>query len=188
MQARISPTIRGVLRRLIGSFVACWLLPATTALAEPAMWVVKDEDSTVYLLGTFHLVKRGTQWWSDKIDTAFQDSDELWLEASEQGDPGLLQGLVLKHGMDPARPLSSKLGPEDWARVQSASKLAGLPESALNVMRPWMAALTLAVAPMIKQGYDPTKGADMQLEAAARTSSTSRPTSLGGAPERASAS
>jgi uncharacterized protein len=171
MQARISPMIRGVLRRLIGFFVACWLLlPTAAALAEPAMWVVKDENSTVYLLGTFHLVKPETQWWAKKIDGAFQDSDELWLEASEQGDTALLQGLVLKHGMDPARPLSSKLGPEDWARVQSASKLAGLSNSALNVMRPWMAALTLAVAPMIKQGYDPTKGADMQLEAAAKTS------------------
>jgi uncharacterized protein YbaP (TraB family) len=169
MQARISPMIRGVLRCLIGFFVAL-LLPASAALAEPAMWVVKDEDSTVYLFGTFHLVKPETQWWSEKIDAAFRDSNELWLEASEQGNPALLQGLVLKHGMDLARPLSSKLGPEDWARVQSAGKLAGLPESALNVMRPWMAALTLAVAPIIKQGYDPTKGADMHLEAAAKTS------------------
>ena len=173
MQARTSLSIRAALRRLIRIFAgASWLLlPASAAFAEPAMWVVKDEDSTVYLLGTFHLVKPETQWRSTKIDAAFRDSDELWLEASERGDTALLQGLVLKYGMDPTHPLSGKLGQEDWARVKSAAKLAGLPESALNVMRPWMAALTLAVAPMIKQGYDPTQGADKQLEAAARTSS-----------------
>jgi uncharacterized protein YbaP (TraB family) len=140
------------------------------AFAEPAMWVVKDEDSTIYLLGTFHLVKPGMEWWSDKIEAAFKDSDELWLEASENGDSALLQSLVLKHGIDREHTLSSKLGDDDRIKLQSAATLAGLPVGAIEQMRPWLAALTLVVAPLMKEGYDPKKGADKQLEANAKAS------------------
>ncbi len=171
MRARTSPTIRDAFRRLIAIVAMAWsLLSVPPALAEPAMWVVKDQDSTIYLLGTFHMVKPETKWWSDKIDTAFKNSDELWLEASEHGDTALLRSLVLKHGIDRAHPLSSKLSPADWASVQSAATLANLPAGALDMMRPWLAALTLAVAPLIKEGYDPENGTDKQLEAAARSS------------------
>lgn len=172
MQAQISRMIPGAVRRLIAVFAgaASLLLLVPPVVAEPAMWVVKDEDSTVYLLGTFHMVKPETQWWSEKIDAAFQDSDELWLEASEDGDNALLQSLLLKHGIDRVHPLSSKLSPEDWANVKSAAKLAHLPASALDAMRPWLAGLTLAVAPLLKEGYDPRQGVDKQLEAAAKAS------------------
>ena len=171
MRAPTSSTIRSAFRRLVTIVATAWsVLLVPPALAEPAMWVMKDQDSTVYLLGTFHMVKPETQWWSNKIDTAFKNSDELWLEASEHGDTALLRSLVLKHGIDRAHPLSSKLSPEDWASVQSAAKLANLPAGALDSMRPWLAALTLAVAPLIKEGYDPEWGADKQLEAVAKSS------------------
>ncbi|WP_119300292.1 TraB/GumN family protein [Dongia deserti] len=159
---------RGLLT--IGAAAALMLHQPAPSSADPAMWVVKDEDSTLYLFGTFHLIRPETKWRSDKIDAAFQDSEELWLEASEGGDVTAVQALVLKHGMDPAHPLSSKLSSEDWAKVRAAAKHAGLPAGMLNGMRPWMAALTIAVVPVVREGYDPKLGADRQLEAAARTS------------------
>ncbi|MGH8216485.1 MAG: TraB/GumN family protein, partial [Rhodanobacteraceae bacterium] len=36
----------------------------------------------------------------------------------------------------------------------------------LNAMQPWLAALTISVAPIVKAGYDPKSGADKQLERA----------------------
>ncbi len=168
MQSRMSPVARAGFRRLIAVFASAALMLATPALAEPAMWVVKDADSTVYLLGTFHLTKPGMEWRSDKIDAALKDSGELWLEASENGDQAGLQMLVLQHGFDPQHPLSGKLSADDWAKTQSAAKLAGVSVGAIDQMRPWLAALTLVIAPLIKDGYDPNKGADKQLEASAR--------------------
>jgi uncharacterized protein YbaP (TraB family) len=131
------------------------------------MWVVKDADSTIYLLGTFHLTKPDMNWRSDKINAAFESSDELWLEASVHGDEASLQKLVLKHGFDPRHPLSGKLSGDDWAKVQSTAELAGVPVQAVEQMRPWLAALTVIVAPLMKQGYDPKQGADRQLEESA---------------------
>jgi len=156
------------LGRLIAAAAGAVLaLFASPVHADPAMWVVKDADSTIYLLGTFHLTKPGIHWRSDKIEAAFKDSSELWLEASENGDVAMLQRLVLKYGLDPAHPLSSKLNGDDWARVQSAAKDSGVPIDAVERMRPWLAAVSLVVAPAMKQGYDPAKGADKVLEASA---------------------
>ncbi len=171
MPVKIVSIARTAFRRLLALGAGAALLLQSTApsFAEPAMWVVKDEDSTLYLLGTFHLVKPGTHWWSDKIEAAFKDSDELWLEAVEQSEPGSLQLLVLSNGIDPERPLSSKLSAEELAALDEAAKAVGLPAAQLDPMRPWLAALTLTLVPLLKQGYDPKEGVDKTLEAGAAT-------------------
>lgn len=155
----------------IGRLVAAAALAflASPAHAEPAMWVVKDVDSTIYLLGTIHMIRPGMNWRSDKIDDALEVSDEFWMEATENGDMEMLGGLIVKHGYDRARPLSSKLNSDDWARVQSAAKIVGLPISTVERMRPWLAALALGLKPATKEdGYDLTQGVDRSLEASAR--------------------
>ncbi len=48
--------------------------------ADPALWVVKDEDTTVYLFGTVHVLKPGLSWFDEAVKTAFDRSDELVLE------------------------------------------------------------------------------------------------------------
>src|SRR5688500_14767515 len=102
MQARTLRTeLAGRGRLIVAVASAALVLYGSPTHAEPAMWVVKDADSTIYLLGTFHLIKPDMNWRSDKIDAAFKDSDELWLEASPNGDEAALQKLVLKHGFDP---------------------------------------------------------------------------------------
>jgi uncharacterized protein YbaP (TraB family) len=157
-------------RLIAATFSAVLALFASPVHAEPAMWVVKDADSTIYLLGTFHLIKPDMNWRSNKIDAAFKDSDELWLEATVDDGPAQLQDLVLRYGIDRKQPLSSKLSGEDWTKTQSAATRAGLPIVAIEQMRPWLAGLALTVAPMIKDGYAYEKGADLQLERDAKAS------------------
>jgi hypothetical protein len=56
---------------------SAWAAPA---LAQPALWAVKDADSTIYFLGTVHLLKPETEWRSEKLDAAIAESQALWLE------------------------------------------------------------------------------------------------------------
>ena len=42
-------------------FCLVLLLPAA-AIARPALWVVKDTDTTIYLFGTVHLLPNDTAW------------------------------------------------------------------------------------------------------------------------------
>jgi uncharacterized protein YbaP (TraB family) len=48
--------------------------------AEPALFVVRDADTTVYIFGTFHALDSRTQWFGDKVRDAFEQSNELVLE------------------------------------------------------------------------------------------------------------
>jgi hypothetical protein len=139
---------------------------------EPALWVVRDEDSTIYLFGTVHLLKDETAWRTPKIEAAFKESSELWLELAETGDEAAsnaaMQRLIPEFGLDLARPLSTKLNATDQKRVAAAAARLGVPAAQLEPLRPWLAALTFAVVPLQQSGYDPKLGVDPLLAAAAR--------------------
>src|SRR5690349_13414508 len=54
-------------------------LPASSN-ARPALWVVNDEDTIIYLFGTFHALDGKSQWFNDEVETAFNHSNQLVLE------------------------------------------------------------------------------------------------------------
>ena len=57
--------------------------PAATAApttAEPAMFMVRDADTTIYIFGTFHALDSQTQWFNTGVRDAFDQSNELVLE------------------------------------------------------------------------------------------------------------
>jgi len=53
-------------------------LPAHTD--TPAMFVVHDADTTIYIFGTFHALDGKSQWFDRDVRNAFEKSDELVLE------------------------------------------------------------------------------------------------------------
>lgn len=140
---------------------------AFPAAADPALWVVRDEDSTIYLLGTVHVLRPDTVWRSPAIDRAMAEADALWIEV-EADDPAAMKPLVRKYGLDPANPLSGKLTPEQKARLDAAAAGMGASGAALEPLRPWLAGLTLSIGPLVKAGYDPASGVESRLKAAAR--------------------
>ena len=50
------------------------------ASASPAMFVVRDADTTVYIFGTFHALDGRADWFSNQVRAAFESSNELVLE------------------------------------------------------------------------------------------------------------
>lgn len=50
------------------------------AEAKPAMFVVRDQDTTVYIFGTFHTLDGQSDWFKGNLRTAFEGSQELVLE------------------------------------------------------------------------------------------------------------
>ena len=81
---------------------ACAQQPAASAPAandaDPALWVVKDKDTTIYLFGTIHVLKPGLTWFDEAVKTAFDRSDEVKLEIV-MPDPATMQGLVQATGV-----------------------------------------------------------------------------------------
>jgi uncharacterized protein len=136
---------------------------AGSALAEPALWALKDKDSTIYLFGTVHVLKPGTQWRSARIDKAIADSADLTLEVVGADDPAVMQPLVARYGLDQTKPLSSKVSADTVKRAAELAQAMGMPPQALEMMRPWLVGLTVGMSPIIKAGYDPKSGVETVL-------------------------
>src|SRR6476659_8682042 len=54
--------------------------PAEPVNADPAIFMVRDADTTVYIFGTFHALDGQSEWFNDQVRDAFEKSDELVLE------------------------------------------------------------------------------------------------------------
>jgi uncharacterized protein YbaP (TraB family) len=152
-------------RRIRVLFALCLLL-AAPAFANPALWVAKKDQATVYLFGTVHLLPHDANWSSKQLDNALDASARLLIELTDD-NPANMQAQVIKYGLDPAHPLSARLSPRDRTRLERAAEDAEVPGgvATLQAMRPWLAAVTLAVAPLVRAGMDPAAGVDKTLRA-----------------------
>ncbi|RVT41146.1 TraB/GumN family protein [Sphingobium algorifonticola] len=136
--------------------------------ADPALWVVKDEDTTIYLFGSVHVLKPGIMWFDDEVKAAFDKADTLVLEMV-QPDQNEMMSKLTKIAIDPdGPPLSEKLEAAPRAAYVAAMTDNGLPWQALESFEPWMAGITLAVAPLGKLGYVEDAGVEKVLTKAAQ--------------------
>lgn len=70
----------------LGLATLMWMTPqpaietAAPLEADPAIYVVRDEDTTIYLFGTFHILSADVQWFNGPVEDAFASSEELVVE------------------------------------------------------------------------------------------------------------
>jgi uncharacterized protein len=139
----------------------------------PAMWVVSDADSTIYLYGTVHLLKPDTQWRTPELEAALAEATELWLEVPNADDQAAAMPLIQQYGLNiGGEPLSSLLTEEENAQLAAASAAIGVPIEATEVMQPWLVGLQVSVAAVVRAGYDPASGVDTRLKASADEAGT----------------
>lgn len=145
------------------------LVLVVPAAAEPALWKVQGPHATVYLFGTVHVLKSTTQWRTPKFDAAFASAGSLWEEVPNADDAAAVQPLILRLGLDPAHPLSAQLDDAGRAKLSAFESAYGLPPAQIDAFRPWLAAITFSVIPVMKSGYDPKSGVDSVLRTMARS-------------------
>ena len=141
--------------------------PAPIQGEGPALWVVKDADSTLYLFGSVHVLRPTIGWSSPRVQAAFDSASDIWFEISNPDDQAAIMPLIQQHGLSPETPLSSRLTPQENAELDAAAQAMGASAASLQPMKPWLAALSLSVAPLIKAGYDPKSGVELVLKARA---------------------
>ena len=136
--------------------------------ADPALWVARDEDTTVYLFGTFHLLD-GRPWLNDEVKAAFDASNELVLEAIPPENPAEVQPLIARYAVDPqGRRLSDRLTAEQNAALGGVVSSLGVPAAAFDMFEPWFAAMTLTGVAAQRLGLDPANGPETVLIRTAR--------------------
>ena len=126
-----------------------FVVPAARRAPNPALFVARDADSKMYLFGTLHVLKPGDAWSTPAIESALTRSEEIWteVELSPVGMAGA-QRLMRERGMAPDdEPLSGRLTPEQAQRLDATLRTYGLSRQSVERMRPWLAGLTLSLAP-----------------------------------------
>lgn len=152
--------------------VAEALGPAPAPAAKdinPAMWIVRDKDTTIYLFGTVHVLRPGLNWLKGDIKTAFDASDELVIEVQEPADPAAMQATVNQLASNPQGvTLRSLLTPPVLTKYEKALGTLNIPPVALDQYEPWFASVTLTTLPLMMQGYDLNSGAEKVLMSPAK--------------------
>lgn len=141
---------------------------AAVADVDPALWVVEDSDTTIYLFGTVHILKPGLGWFDEGVKEAFDASDTLVLEMVSP-PPAEANRIMSELSFDKSgKPLRDKMSAEERAAYEAALKDLGLPAATFDHLDPWAAAINVYFAALLKGGYDLTSGVEIQLTAAAK--------------------
>lgn len=137
--------------------------------ADPAMWVVRDNDTTIYLFGTIHLLNGQQDWFNDEVRTAFDASQELVLEMVQPTDPSSVQQTVMRYAMaDGGRTLSQRIPATLRPALDRELGELGIPAAGVEPFDPWFVATTMAVVGIQRLGFSGEQGAETILTAAAR--------------------
>ncbi|HEX9964019.1 MAG TPA: TraB/GumN family protein [Allosphingosinicella sp.] len=125
---------------------------AAKAEPRPALWLLADEDTRIYMFGTIHILPPGFRWRSAALDKAVGESAELVVEtyeapgaAAEAGGLDSLEGFLA----DKPVPILERVPRKKRKALKAAIDASGLPRPAFDAMHSWAAAMTLGIAQML---------------------------------------
>ena len=143
--------------------------PAPVArIAHPALWVVRDADTTIYLFGTIHVLQPGIKWFGGGVKKAFDSSGQVVLEILTP-DPATMTALVKEKGYaHDGKTLTDRLPESKRPAFARAMASVGLPATAFDPLEPWFAATNLELIPLQKLGYDLSNGPEQIITRASK--------------------
>lgn len=142
------------------------VIAPVSAPAGPAMWKVADEDTTIYLFGTVHALPGDVEWMRTDISAALAASDTLVTEIlpDEMNSPSSQMMIASKAMLPPDQSLRAMLSEDDRSAYEAALGSLGMPPGTFDRFEPWFAGVTLAVLPLMKEGYNPESGVEKIID------------------------
>ncbi len=141
---------------------------SATVNADPALWVVKDADTTIYLFGTIHVMKPEVQWFDGGVKAAYNASSEVVIEMI-QPETKLIQAAIQKYAIDPKGvPLSRKLPANTLTAYNKTMESLNQPVAAFEPFEPWFVVSALGVIPLQKYGFSTDAGIEQVLTRAVK--------------------
>jgi uncharacterized protein YbaP (TraB family) len=161
-------------RRVLPAFLAALLLASLSGtVGEGArnvfLWKVESRSgSSIHLLGSIHLLKRGMYPLDRRIETAFEKSESVAVETDLEGagkkalNEAILNGVLYANGDR----LRNHVSPETYGL---AERYFGAGEmDRIEMFKPWALAMTVTVLECRKMGYEVEAGVDRYFLGKAR--------------------
>lgn len=134
------------------------------------LWKATKGSSTLYLVGSVHLLTRDYYPLHPALDAAYKDSD-LLVEEVDLGEMMATENQLsmLMEGMLPSgQTLDKVLSPSTFAAVSKRMEGLGLPVEPLKRLKPWLLAITLLGMEWQKAGFEAELGLDKHFYDRAR--------------------
>jgi len=140
-------------------------LCAACAQAEPPrplLWKVSDANNSLYLLGSFHLLKEEDYPLAASTGAAFADAEALVFELppSELNAPALAEKMQKAALRVDGTTLQQSLPPETWRKLEDFGKSRGIAITSLQGFESWFVTLVVSMVEMQRLGLKPELGLD----------------------------
>lgn len=160
-------SIRRVFRAAAPSLVllSLVLLAPVPAFALPPVWVVRDQDSTMTIFGSVHLLPQGVDWKPPALDRALSQADDIWFEAPmDAAGRSDATAAAQSHALLPeGQSLLKLLSKAGRKRMEAQAAAVGMPLAQIDRLRPWYAELLISSALYQKVGAAGADGVEQQL-------------------------
>jgi len=130
---------------------------------KSCLWSLQTKSSTVYFLGSLHLLKRDAYPLESVIEKAYATSQKIIFETdiAAMKDP-VVQAKILELGLYPeGQNLYQNLDGGTRRLLENKLSGLGLPLEHFARFKPWVVALTLASLELQRLGFDPNYGIDI---------------------------
>ncbi len=118
--------------------------PAATATPRPAIWLLSDEDTQIYLFGTIHILPPDLRWRSAELDRVVAAADELVLEIAQDPTGEERGGLAALMSLGKSVPITQRVSPDRRAGLEAMMAASGLPIESFDSMQTWAVAIALS--------------------------------------------
>ncbi len=136
----------------------------TVAAAQkgPALWKVSDEDTTIYMFGTVHVLPPELTWRTPLFEAVLSEADTWYFESdAAKPEDRDLQAKINAWGMQkPGESLFDDLTPAERTDLVAASEAVGIPGGRMALLKPWFAAIVLSFQHIMAQGQSPESGVE----------------------------
>jgi uncharacterized protein YbaP (TraB family) len=141
------------------------------------LWTVRGgEGPPTYLAGSVHVLAKEYYPLSDVWNRAFESSSVLIeeIDLAEMEDPATAMGLLSRGMLSDGRTLKDVIPGDLYTKVLARAETLGMPELALERMKPWVVALSFAAPELRRSGFDPMLGIDRHFFERAREAGKER--------------
>ncbi|WP_419825854.1 TraB/GumN family protein [Sphingomonas sp.] len=168
----LHPRLRGVLAALLAlaqlGGAAGWAAEARAPAAmRPALWRLRDRDTTIWLFGTIHALPPHIEWETPALRFVIAHADRLVLEAVIDRDGKASAEALYRLGRAdrPLPPLADRVPPRRRAALKAMVAKSGWPAGTLDGFKTWAAAMVLFGVNVQGLGVSSADGVEEQLKA-----------------------
>jgi len=131
-------------------------------LAESSVWKITGAQTSIYLAGSFHILKASDYPLPPEFEEAYENSQKIYFETNldELKDPVVIARIVKLSLYPDGSSLKDHLSAETYEKLKAQCESAGVNIASVEHYRPWIITIMISLNPAKKDGYDQTQGVD----------------------------